>query len=77
MPTLDHDNRNRRLWFDPEMVPHCGRTAPVDRQVNRIIDETTGKMIRLNRTGMSGDSDRWEGWSHVRKYVEEVSAGAA
>lgn len=21
---------------------------------------------------MSRDSDRWEGWSHVRKYIEEV-----
>lgn len=31
----------------------------------------------LNRPGMSGDSTSWEGWSHVRWFVEEVSAGAA
>jgi Domain of unknown function (DUF222) len=31
----------------------------------------------LNRPGKSGDSTSWEGWSHARKYVEEVSAGAA
>ena len=35
------------------------------------------KLIRLNRPGMSGDSICWEGWSHAREYVEEVSAGAA
>src|SRR3982074_2436878 len=31
----------------------------------------------MNRPGMSGDSTSWEGWSHVRWFVEEVSAGAA
>jgi hypothetical protein len=31
----------------------------------------------LNRPGMSGDSICWEGWSHAREYVEEVSAGVA
>ena len=47
MPTLGPDNRNRKMWFDPEMVPHCGARAPVDRHVQRIIDESTGKMIKL------------------------------
>jgi Transposase len=31
----------------------------------------------LNRPGMSGDSISWEGWSHVRWFIEEVPAGAA
>jgi hypothetical protein len=48
MPTLGPENRNRKLWFDPEMVPHCGKRAPVNRHVQRIIDETTGKMIKLS-----------------------------
>src|SRR5271165_1084900 len=30
----------------------------------------------VNRPGESGDSTSWEGWSHVRWFVEEVSAGA-
>jgi hypothetical protein len=34
-------------------------------------------IIKLNRPGMSGDSTSWEGWSHVRWFVEEVPAGAA
>lgn len=31
----------------------------------------------MNRPGKSGDSIRWEGWSHVREYVEEVPGRAA
>lgn len=31
----------------------------------------------VNRPGMSGDSASWEGWSRVRWFVEEVSAGVA
>ena len=27
----------------------------------------------LNRPGMSGDSEPWEGWSHGREHIEEVS----
>ena len=33
--------------------------------------------VDVNRPGMSGDSTSWEGWSHGRWFVEEVSAGAA
>jgi len=35
------------------------------------------KLVAMNRPGMSGDSTSWEGWSHVRWFVEEVPAGAA
>jgi hypothetical protein len=31
-------------------------------------------IAKVNRPGLSGDSDRWEGWSHVRDDVEEVPA---
>jgi hypothetical protein len=48
MATLSPENRNRKLWFDPEMVPHCGKRTPVNRHVQRIIDESTGKMIKLS-----------------------------
>ena len=34
-------------------------------------------LSELNRPGESGDSKHWEGWSHVRSYVEEVSGRAA
>jgi hypothetical protein len=47
MLTLSPENRNRKMWFDPEMIPYCGRRARVNRDVKRIIDESTGKMIKL------------------------------
>jgi hypothetical protein len=48
MPTLNQENRNRGMWFDPEMVPYCGTRAQVERHVQHIIDESTGKMIKIN-----------------------------
>jgi hypothetical protein len=45
--TLDRDNRNRGMTFDPEMLRYCGRQATVLQRVERIIDEKTGKMTRL------------------------------
>jgi hypothetical protein len=45
--TLDTKNRNRGMSFDSEMLKYCGRQFRVLRQVNRIIDEPTGKMIEL------------------------------
>jgi hypothetical protein len=48
MATLGRDNNNNAgLWFDPEMVPACGRRARVERKVERIINESTGKMRKL------------------------------
>lgn len=47
MPTLGPDNRNRKMWFDAEMLPFCGTRAVVDRHVQRIIDEKSGKMMKL------------------------------
>jgi len=47
MATLGPDQKNRGLWFDVEMLPHCGREYRVLRRVEQIIDEKTGKMIRM------------------------------
>jgi hypothetical protein len=45
--TLNDDLLNRGLGFDSEMSRFCGRTARVARRVDRIIDEKTGKMLRM------------------------------
>jgi len=47
--TLDGNNSNRGLAFDPEMAWYCGREARVLRRVERIIDERTGKLLRIKR----------------------------
>jgi len=46
--TLNSAGKNRGLWFDREMLPHCGKTYRVRMRVNRLIDYGTGKMIELS-----------------------------
>jgi hypothetical protein len=47
MRTLNRSQRNRGLFFDVEMVPHCGKTFRVQRKVERIINEKTGVMMKM------------------------------
>jgi len=47
LETLDQEWRNRGMYFDAELVPFCNGTYRVLRRVERIIDEKTGKMMRL------------------------------
>ena len=47
MATLGPDQRNRNMWFDAEMLPYCGRQARVVRHVRQILNENTGKMIKV------------------------------
>ncbi len=35
------------MGFDAEMARFCGRTARVARRVDHIIDERTGRMLRM------------------------------
>jgi hypothetical protein len=45
--TLDQTGHNRGLRFDIEMLRYCGKQARVQRRVNRLIDEKTGKMVHI------------------------------
>jgi hypothetical protein len=45
--TLNANNSNRGLSFDREMLKYCGRTAQVLRRVERIIDESSGRMLTM------------------------------
>jgi hypothetical protein len=47
--TLDGSGQNRGLTFDAEMEPYCGRTFRVLRRVDRIVEEKTGRMLRLRK----------------------------
>jgi hypothetical protein len=47
MATLGSNNKNRGLIFDGEMLPYCGRRARVLKTVEKIIEEHTGRMLRL------------------------------
>ncbi len=47
--TLDDQGLNRGLSFDREMLPYCGQTLRVKDRVDQLIDETTGRMLRIPR----------------------------
>lgn len=50
--TLDDKGHNRGLSFDREMLPYCGRTFRVRDTVDRIIDEKTGRMLKIPKDSL-------------------------
>jgi len=63
--TLDSTGRNRGLTFDGEMTPYCGRRFRVLRRVERIIDERTGRMLRLPKDCIVLDGVVCQGIYHL------------
>lgn len=47
--TLDEHGTERGLSFDREMMAFCGKTYRVRDRVERIVDEKTGRMLRIRR----------------------------
>jgi hypothetical protein len=45
--TLNKSSRNKGLWFDRDMLKYAGRRFRVGARVERIIDDATGKMVRM------------------------------
>jgi hypothetical protein len=45
--TLNAAGRNKGLWFDREMMAHCGGTYRVRQRIHRFIDDRDGRMIEL------------------------------
>ncbi len=48
LATLGPNYKNRGMLYDGEMLPYSGRRARVERSVERIVDEKTGRMIKLS-----------------------------
>jgi hypothetical protein len=47
LSTMDTYRRNRGMHFVADQVPYCGRTFRVFKRVNQIIDERSGRMIKM------------------------------
>jgi hypothetical protein len=61
--TLDANQKNRGLYFDQEMLPFCTQTFRVRGRVNQIIEEPTGRMMKI-----PGDCILLEGTACTGKY---------
>lgn len=44
---MDKNSKNRGLWFDRDMLKHCGQTYQVRGRVEKIIDVGSGKIIPM------------------------------
>jgi len=47
MATLDRKSKNRGLLFDSEMLRYCGGTFRVLKRVNQIVDERSGRILKM------------------------------
>lgn len=47
LKTLDSRNRNRGLWFDVEMLRHCGKDYRVKGRIRRLVNEKTGELVTM------------------------------
>lgn len=65
--TLNDQNRNRGLAFNPEMAPFCGGTYRVKRRVTRIVDEKDGKLLDIK-----GSCIMLEGGNCTARYHPEA-----
>lgn len=45
--SLDKNSKNKGLWFDRDMLKHCGGTYRVRSRVEKIIDVNSGAMIPM------------------------------
>lgn len=45
--TLDEEGFDRKLSFDREMLRYCGQTFRVKDKVDQIIEEETGRLIKI------------------------------
>lgn len=48
--TLDDNARHRGLTFTDEMIRHCGKRFRVRKRVDRIIEESTGRMLEFKQS---------------------------
>jgi hypothetical protein len=47
--TLDERGFNRGLSFDREMLRYCGQTMRIRSRVRQIIDDKTGRMLKIRK----------------------------
>jgi hypothetical protein len=67
LTTLDGANKNRGLYFDAEEVPYCGKTFRVRSLVRQILDEKTGRMLRLKGNNVILEGVYCKGWYSDRR----------
>lgn len=47
LKTVNVEGKNRGMYWDAEMVPYCEGTYRVRNRVERLLDERSGRMLRM------------------------------
>lgn len=61
LKTINVESKNRGMSWDAEMVPYCGGTFRVRKRVERLVDERTGKMLKMKTPGVQLDDVTCQG----------------
>ncbi len=56
LQTVTTENHNRGMKWDAELVPYCGGTYRVLRRVHQLVEERSGKMVRMKTAGIVLDN---------------------
>lgn len=62
--TLDQHDKNRGLWFDPQMAQHCRRKFRVAHRIERVIQEGTGRLVEVQSPAVVLESVNCNGCWH-------------
>lgn len=62
LATCNVKNKNRGMHFDAEQVPYCGGTYRVQKRVTKILDERTGKLMRMKNPCIILEDVFCRGW---------------
>lgn len=59
--SLDKNSKNKGLWFDRDMLKHCGSTHRVRGRIDRIIDVNSGALIAMKTACIVLDGVHYSG----------------
>lgn len=67
LATLDDEGKHQGLTFDPDMALRAGQTFRVSQRVEKLIDEKTGRMLRIRKDSIVLDGVSCMGTHHCNR----------
>lgn len=67
LSTLDENGKHLGLTFDPDMALRAGQTFRVSQRVDKLIDENTGRMLRIKKDSITLEGISCMGTHHCNR----------
>jgi hypothetical protein len=68
LTTLNTETKNRGMYWDAEMVPFCGKEFRVLKRVDQILEERTGRMLKMKGEAVILEDAACEGRYSCKRY---------